>query len=809
MFTDVVGSTRLLREMGADAYAAALERHRLAIREAGTSSEGVEVDTQGDSFFFAFPTAHAALRAAEHASAKLASGPLHIRCGMHSGTALVTGEGYVGLDVHIAARLAAAGHADQVLASGTTAALIGFDRFQNLGSHRFRDVPEALQVYQLGDRTFPPIASLHRTNVPESPTRLIGREAELNEIAESLRRSETRLLTLTGTGGVGKTRLATAAAAAVIDAYPDGVWWVPLASVRAPEDAPGATLQAIDGSLNTVQALAGRRMLLVLDNAEHLLPAIASFAADLLLAAGPTVLVTSRERLAIAGEQVWPVPEMAEADGFSLFVARAKQLDPTYTADSLVPELCRRLEHLPLALELAAAQTPAFSTEQLLDNIGTRLDLRHELRDAEPRQRTLRETIGWSYRLLSTDEQRLLRRLSVFVGGFTADAAERICEATTRDLRSFVDKSLVRRTRSGGTARFLMLELVREFATEQASDVETEEVAERHAVHFAAMTERMWEGVERPEPAAVDAEVPNLQAALRWASERHRADLVITLITGASYVWDRGPVQIVKAALEDALQVDVPIGLRARALNHLAWELHRTGDRRTGMETVERAEELAGTTGDPLLAAKTANMRAGLLAAAGEYEEAYSCVHRALDLYRRAGHGLGIANTLTNLGDLALLEEDFERAAAMSRQAVAQYDASGETSASLTARLNLAAALARLGRVAEAEAYVSEGLREIKFLDDGYSAPWALQIAADLREQADDPVTASRLVGAADALMDALGAVHEPSSQRHHDALMHRLDGGDAYEAGRKMSLEDAMSLALGDDRNGRQQPSP
>jgi class 3 adenylate cyclase len=258
LFTDVEGSTRLLHELGADAYAAALAGHRHILREAYTSHGGVEVDTQGDAFFVAFPTAPGAIAAAAEALAGLAGGPISVRMGIHTGTPLLAEDGYVGVDVHRAARIAACGHGGQVLVSAATALLLGTDGLRDLGEHRLKDLSAPERIYQLGDHDFPPLRSLHQTNLPIAATPFLGRAKELAEVLGLLSREDSRLLTLTGPGGTGKTRLATQAAAELGERYPGGVWWVALASLRDPHlvlEMAGHVLGARDGLAEQLLAL--------------------------------------------------------------------------------------------------------------------------------------------------------------------------------------------------------------------------------------------------------------------------------------------------------------------------------------------------------------------------------------------------------------------------------------------------------------------------------------------------------------------------------------------------------------------------
>ncbi len=460
LFTDVEGSTRLLGELGAEAYAAALFDHRRVLRACFEGRGGVEVDTQGDAFFFAFPSAPDAVAAAQEAQRKLAGGAIGVRIGLHTGTPHVTDEGYVGEDVHLGARIAAAGHGGQVLVSAATRALVDAETL-DLGEHRLKDFEQPVAIFQLGHERFPPLKTISNTNLPRPASSFVGREREVAALAGLL--DDARLVTLTGPGGSGKTRLAIETAADLAGRFRHGVFWVGLATVRDPDLVVPAIAQTLGARDGLASHVGEREMLLLLDNLEQAIDAAPALAALVEACPNLTLLVTSRELLRVRGEVEYPVPPLADPDAFDLFCARSR-LDP----DGTISELCRRLDNLPLAVELAAARTSVLSPAQILDRLGQRLDLLTGGRDADPRQRTLRATIAWSYDLLTPDEQALFRRLAVFAGGCTLEAAEAVAGADLDTLQSLVDKSLVRRTED----RFWMLETIREFAVEEltASD---------------------------------------------------------------------------------------------------------------------------------------------------------------------------------------------------------------------------------------------------------------------------------------------------------------------------------------------------
>jgi len=459
--------------------------------------------------------------------------------GLHTGEPLVTEEGYVGIDVHRAARIAAAGHGGQTVVSQTTYDLAGSDGPRDLGEHRLKDLSAPERIYQLGDREFPPLKTLYQTNLPVPATPFLGRERELGEVGEALARSDVRLLTLTGAGGSGKTRLALQAAAEAADDYPQGVWWVPLAPVREPDEVVATAARALGTGGSLEDAVGDRRLLLLLDNFEHVIEAAPELTALLAKCPNLDVTVTSRERLQLDGEHVYPVPVLDRSEARELFAARARAVRPDFEPNGSLDELCASLDDLPLALELAAARTTVLSTEQLLSRLGARLDLLKGGRDAEVRQQTLRATIEWSYDLLDPDEQRLFARLAVFRGACTLEAAEGICDADIDQLQSLVDKSLVR---IRDEDRFWMLETIHEFAAERLCESgEEDELRRRHAGFFLALAESANLSAEAinlgPRPELVLPEQDNLRAALDWAAEAGEIELGLRLAISLEQFW--------------------------------------------------------------------------------------------------------------------------------------------------------------------------------------------------------------------------------------------------------------------------------
>ncbi|MFP5342319.1 MAG: adenylate/guanylate cyclase domain-containing protein [Candidatus Limnocylindria bacterium] len=532
LFTDVEGSTSLLHELGAEPYAAALAAHRRVIREACAANGGVEVDTQGDAFFFAFPTASGALAAASDLTDRLAaSGRIRVRVGVHTGAPHLGEEGYVGHDVHRAARIAAAGHGGQVLVSAATAQLVEAE-LTDLGEHRFKDLGSPERVYQLGGGAFPPLKSLYRVNLPIRATPFFGRESELAELLALLTRDEVRLVTLTGPGGTGKTRLALEAAAELAESFADGVFFVALAPLRELSAVKPAVAEVVGlaADADLTAWLASRRALLVLDNLEHL-RGVEAVVAELLV--GDTVvLATSRGPLRLSAEREVPVEPLAREAAVELFVARAAAAGRQVAADRTVGEICRRLDDLPLAIELAAARVRLLSPTALLQRLDASLSLlTGGARDLPERHQTLRATIEWSHDLLTPGEQAAFRRLSVFRGSFTLEAAEAIAGADLDEVASLVEQSLLK---PQGDDRFFLLETLREYARERLDAAgEREEYALRHAHWY----------LERLEQNRVDVYGPRHIERMAWFSpEEDDLRAMLIVLTSAS------PEQAARAA---------------------------------------------------------------------------------------------------------------------------------------------------------------------------------------------------------------------------------------------------------------------
>ena len=805
LFTDVEGSTKLLQELGAEAYAEALLEHRQVLRQAFSAHGGVEVDTQGDAFFVAFPTAPGALGAAAAALEGLSTGPIRVRMGVHTGTPHVDEEGYVGVDVHRAARIAAAGHGGQVLVSTSTAALVGTDGLRELGEHRLKDLSAPERVYQLGDEDFPPLKSLYRTNLPIPATPFLGREHELAQVCGLL--EDARLLTLTGPGGTGKTRLGLQAAAEASERYPDGIFWVPLAPLRDPELVLATAGQALGAKDGLAEHLADKSLLLLFDNFEHVVESASRLSE--LLASCPNVhlLVTSRELLRVPGEQAYPVPPLEPEDGTELFVARARAALPSFVSSDAVPELCARLENLPLALELAAARVRVLSPEQLVERLSQRLDLLKAGRGVDPRQQTLRATIEWSHELLDEDEQRLFARLAVFAGGCTLESAEAVCDADLDTLESLVDKSLVR-VREGD--RFWMLETIREYAAERLEDSgEAEILQRRHAEHFLALGEEAepnTRGYSSEWIGRLEREHDNLRTALDHLAASGENELVLQLAGALSEFWhEGGHVAEGRRRLEGALQgQERPTAARARALTGAALMAYGSGEVPAARSMAGQALELHRRLGNARGAAFNLNVLCVAAIEEGDLERAQQLAEESLTLFRQAGDEHNTVAATRTLAFAYASRGDLERARTLHESNLAQAQALGFKETEAKTLGSLAMIAFDQGRIEDALALGKQNVLASRDLGSLQGIAQSLCRSAStfavLPGKAD---TAARLLSCFEALREQIGVSEAWVARMNEEtlsAIRARLDESafaEAWEQGRALTIDEAVALAL------------
>jgi predicted ATPase/class 3 adenylate cyclase len=667
LFSDVEGSTRLLTRLRGR-YAEVLGEHQRLLRAAFDEHDGREVHTEGDAFFVAFARASDATAAAASAQRSLASQrwpegvDVRVRMGVHTGEAEIRQDDYVGLDVHRAARICAAGHGGQVLISSSTRELVGDElpgdvALRDLGEHRLKDLDRPEHLFQLvvGDlpADFPPLASLSPGSgganaLPPSPNRTIGRADDVRAIADRLRVDGVRLLTLTGPGGVGKTRLGLEAARAAKADFADGAYFVSFAALQRPEGVPAAVVKTLaivvlsgeSANQAAERFLAAKHLLLVVDNFEHVLAA-APFIGTLLDACPAlTVLATSREPLSLHAEQRYPVSPLAlpaqttpqdadalaEVDAVSLFCARARAQDPEFDLDDVnapaVAEICRRVDGLPLAIELAAARCGLLSPDEIAERLDDALGaMGSGTRDAPARQHTLRATIDWSHDLLSDAEKQCFARFAVFAGGATVQATEAITHAGLDTLDGLVAKSLLILRQDAQTpSRLGMLETVRAYSTERfAAAADEQSVRERHYLHYLALAQRhgtkraLWGGAGKEHLASLDAEIDNLHAALGWAIGQANAERALAMAAALGWYW------IMRSRYADAVDridqalnlpgADAHPALRVRTLGTKARCLWQMGRVAAPPGIVADLEAIARRLGDPVILSQALQLR--------------------------------------------------------------------------------------------------------------------------------------------------------------------------------------------------------
>ncbi len=742
LFTDIEGSTTLLHKLG-DGYGAALDDHRRIVRAACSAHDGVEVDTQGDAFFVAFARASDAAAAAADAQRGLAAGPVRVRMGLHTGEPRVTHEGYVGIDVHRGARIAAVGHGGQVLLSQTTRTLVDHEA-RDLGAHRLKDLSAPERLYQLEIDGLPGEFPLLKTieagmkNLPLPRTSFVGRASELEAIDRLLEDPGCRLLTLVGPGGAGKTRLALEAAARRVSRYPHGVHFVPLASVASPELLAPALAESLQLALGGAHSslspqeqlldyLSERSTLLVLDNLEHLVEGSALLSEVIERAPHVELLTTSRERLNIQSEWVFDVEGLGlaengddSASAVRLFVERATQVVPGFALDESVSSqalrICRLVDGMPLGIELAASWVSVLSCAEIADEIEGNIDfLATSMRDVPERHRSLRAVIDQSWRLLTDEQRSAFSRLSVFRGSFDRSAAVAVTGGELRLLSELVAKSLLRRPDFG---RFEVHELLRQYAAEQLrlSSGEEADARERHARHYAAMLLDLQAPLMGPDLAVardeLRGELDNLRMATEWMLVEDDEQVALEVLEAFStflwmHSWFDGAETLKRLARTAGFDADEPENSNAVALTAA---IHGAAiGARLGYDPA--AEELGARCLPVLRARNLQRELASCLCALGimavyrdAYPEAVALSEEGSEIARAIGDGLTESGARMDLGFAQLLLDDLEAA----REA---FEAAEVLSEKLGNPLLRAYATSKLGLLADAEERWGDALR--------------------------------------------------------------------------------------------------
>ena len=861
LFTDIEGSTRLWQSQP-EQMRHSLARHDVLLRDVVESNGGHVFKTVGDAFYTAFATAPQALEAAVQAQRLLYEEawepecPIRDRMALHTGSAEERGGDYFGTTLNRVARLLGAGHGGQVLVSASTQELVrdfvpAGAGLSDLGEHRLKDLTRPERVFQITIHTlpseFPPLKSLENrpNNLPLQPTPFIGREREVETVGKLLDTSDVRLLTLTGAGGTGKTRLALQAAADRLEEYEDGVYFIDLASLTNPSLVPSAVAHELGVAevpgqpiQDTLKAhLADKEMLLLLDNFEQVLGAAALV--PRLLASSPQlkVIATSRAALRVRGEQEYPVPtlsvpdirrlpslgNLSEYDSVRLFVERARSVKPDFKVSSengpAIAEICYRLDGLPLAIELAAARTRMFPPQSLLSRLASRLKvLTGGARDLPQRQQTLRGAIDWSYELLGEEDKALFARLSVFVGGRSFEAIEAVCNPeedldVLSSIESLLEKSLLRQEEGlGGEPRFVMLETIHEYAREKLEEC-GEEYQRRHAEYFLALAEegepelrgpRQGEWLER-----LEAEHDNLRAALSWSLEGGDSELG-QRVAGALYLfwYTRGHLSEGRRWLEDALTAgpDAPAAVFSKALLGTGLLAMAQGDYERARVALVDALGLAREAGDATLTMRALGNASLLDISEGKYDAARQAGAEALAMARAAGDRLHTAHALHTLGGIARMEGEYGRAEELFKEGLTVFREVGDF------RL-IAMELADLGIVAlheekpdEAKAYLRESLRLAWSRQDQQTTISGFAELAAVAAVDGDPIRAVRLWAATEVRAEAIGLVIPETVRIAYEPyllpLRSVLDDTEfraAWAEGQAMSLEQAVEYALGE----------
>jgi len=862
-FSDIEGSTRLIQQLG-ERYPDVLLAHHTVLRKALAEHGGNELRTEGDSFFIVFGSAldacsgAAAAQLALHSHAWPEGGRVQVRIGLHTGEATLVGNEYLGLDVHRAARVASAAHGGQVLVSETTRALVDHVlplslSLKDLGLHRLKDLARPERLYQLNIEgltgEFPALRTLEATpnNLPTQMTSFIGRDDQVREARQLLTRA--RLLTLTGPGGTGKTRLSLQIAADVMDQFPDGVYFVPLAAVQDPELVPSAIAQALaistTGSRHPIEALVDylhdKRTLLVLDNFEQLLPA-APIATTLLEGSpGLRVLVSSRAVLRVYGEQEFPVPPLALPDlkalpslsalsqfeAVKLFIERAVAVKPDFRATNenapAIAGICERVDGLPLAIELAAARIKLFSPQALLTRLEKSLSaLGSGARDLPGRQQTLRGAIQWSYDMIEAPGRRLLARFSVFARGGSLEQVEPVCGPAgdvggdvVDALDQLADQSLLRRLPDFSEPRFLMLQTIREFAAEQLEQGnEAAPIKDRHVQAFLALAQQaqphMFGGQRKDWLDRLEMEHDNFRAALDWTIARDDARTALQLSGSLWRFWQmRGHIHEGRARMAQVLAMPNSrdfLQERLVALEAAGGLAYWQADMDAAQHFYDECLELTRTTADKKALANA--LYNASFPGVVDRQRAFKqnsrprlLLQEALPLFRELGDQSGVARALWGLGNGYYFEKDFARSRTFLEESQALARAADD-------RFSLGWALHTHGLVMlkthDIESARKDFLEAAQLFNEAKDiSGMVLQLdnLSQVIRQDGDPVRATRLAGAAKAHQATSGTslgwlLSEQEGRTGREGLSED-EAARAWAEGQAMSLERALAEAV------------
>jgi predicted ATPase/class 3 adenylate cyclase len=867
LFSDIEGSTVLLSRLGAG-YGEALSAQRAVLRAAISDWRGHELGTEGDSFFVVFESAADAVGCCVAVQRALAGrtwpggAAVRVRMGLHSGEPARHEDGYIGMDVHRAARIAATAHGGQVVLSGVTWELAQSGlptglSVRDLGFHRLKDIDGPEHIYQLAGpglpEHFPPLKSLGAaTNLPVPITPLVGRDSDREQLCGLIRQPGTRLVTLTGPGGVGKTRLAVDAAASLGESFPHGIYFSALATVR---DAD-VMWKAIAGDLSVdgdepaavMEHLRDRRTLLVLDNLEQVHGGTEVVAA--LLAAAPrlVVLATSRGPLHLQGEHELPVPPLGLPDepaiaavtasaAVRLFVQHADMVRPGFvvTGENAadIAAICRRLDGLPLAIELAASRVRLLSAKALLARLDHSMALAAADAGRPSRQQTLRATIAWSYDLLPPGPAAALRRAGVFAGGCDLDALAAVAlagdgpgapadPADPLELVSeLMDVSLITVTEGAdGEPRVGLLETVREFALERLAEAgELDGAQRRHAGHYAALAEQAHPQLYGPAQLAaldqLEAEHDNLRAALTWSLEPQAAGVTdatrvatgLRLVEALVAFWHRhGHATEGRRWLQRAIELvnDDTEATLAAVAHGLGMLLTQQAEFAAAVPLFERSLAIYRDAGERDQEAKELNSLGITHCYLGDLTTARSLLEESAALARDTGNEHRLAAALANLGLTETIAGDFDRAREVLREAVALDEKHGDQLGLVYDKHALTMISLRSGHTQEARDLLSTALDFVASAGDSDILATTLELAACTAAGLGEPLRAARLAGAAAAVRQIAGmpiAAHDAKLLEEFldpaRATMTRAEWHAEYGAGRALGQEQAATLLL------------